>query len=250
MNLKSLAKNGIITFTPDLLLGWVYSILSCSFFKKVHFKRRNCGENVFIHPTAQLIGLNNISIGSNSLISEGCWFNVNFRSTNDIGISIGNNCHIGRRNFFSSGPLISIGDYSFTSVDCHFLGCGHSFNDPRTPYNLAGLTKGGKIRIGVNCWLATSVTVLEGVSIGHGSIVGARSLVVSDVPPFSLVIGSPARVIKRFDFERKEWVSAEIFSLEMERMIPNESDYLIELSENFGPITNSIIASGSDFGAI
>jgi acetyltransferase-like isoleucine patch superfamily enzyme len=58
----------------------------------------------------------------------------------------------------------------------------------------------GDVVIGADVWLGTGVTVLSGVNIGHGSIVAARSLVTRDVPPYAIVAGVPAKVI-RFRFE-------------------------------------------------
>lgn len=53
-----------------------------------------------------------------------------------------------------------------------------------------------KIVIGRNTWLGFDVCVLPGVSIGEGSIVGARSMVMHDIPPYSIAVGNPARVIR------------------------------------------------------
>jgi acetyltransferase-like isoleucine patch superfamily enzyme len=55
------------------------------------------------------------------------------------------------------------------------------------------------VRIGRNVWLGFDVCVLPGVTVGEGSIVGARSVVADDVPPFCVVAGNPARVIRRLD---------------------------------------------------
>lgn len=55
------------------------------------------------------------------------------------------------------------------------------------------------IRIGRNVWIGFECCVLPGVSIGDGSIVGARSVVVDDVPPYTLVAGNPARVIRTLE---------------------------------------------------
>lgn len=249
--MKNFFKRLVILLTPDFLLGLVYSMFSFSFFKYYRFKKNNCGHNSFIHPRAQLLGLNNITIGNNSLISEDCWLNVNFRSESGRSIIIGNNCHIGRRNFFSSGPIISIGDYSFTSLDCHFLGCGHNFHDPFSPYITSGVYPGLPIKVGANCWLATSVTVLQGVSIGHGSVIGARSLVAEDIPPFSVAIGIPCKVVKRFNPIEMKWIPANEFTTNMEDLLPSEADYLAGLdSSSLADIEPSIIVSGSDFGPI
>jgi acetyltransferase-like isoleucine patch superfamily enzyme len=55
------------------------------------------------------------------------------------------------------------------------------------------------IKIGRNVWIGFDCVVLPGVTIGEGSIVGARSVVASDVPPFTIVAGNPARVIRKIE---------------------------------------------------
>ena len=53
------------------------------------------------------------------------------------------------------------------------------------------------IKIGKNCWLAGNVTVIGGVTIGEGSVIGAGSVVTRDIPPNSLAVGNPCRVIRQ-----------------------------------------------------
>ena len=58
----------------------------------------------------------------------------------------------------------------------------------------------GKIIIGNDVWIGYGVTILSGVNIGNGAVIGARSLIVNDVPPYTIVGGVPAKIIKkRFD---------------------------------------------------
>ncbi len=61
------------------------------------------------------------------------------------------------------------------------------------------------VRIGRNVWLGEQVCVLPGVTIGDGAIVGANAVVTRDVPPYTIVAGNPARVIKAFDRETGLW---------------------------------------------
>jgi lipopolysaccharide O-acetyltransferase len=61
------------------------------------------------------------------------------------------------------------------------------------------------VRIEDNVWLGESVTVLQGVTIGKGAIVGAMSLVVNDIMPYSIAVGCPAKVVKRFEFDTGKW---------------------------------------------
>lgn len=59
--------------------------------------------------------------------------------------------------------------------------------------------------IGDNVWLSDSVVVLGTVSIGEGCIIGAGSVVTSDIPPNSIAVGTPAKVIKHYSFETEKW---------------------------------------------
>ena len=56
-----------------------------------------------------------------------------------------------------------------------------------------------------NVWIGEFVSVLPGVRIGEGSVIGTMSVVTHDIPPFSIAVGSPARVIKRFNFATSCW---------------------------------------------
>lgn len=68
---------------------------------------------------------------------------------------------------------------------------GHGFPKCNSP---------GPVHIGSDCWIGTEATILGGVTVGDGAIVGARAVVAKDVPPFSVVVGNPASVVKyRFD---------------------------------------------------
>lgn len=58
-----------------------------------------------------------------------------------------------------------------------------------------------------NVWIGESVIVMPGVTIGYGSIVGAHSVVTTSLPEKCMAVGSPARVIKRFDEETKQWIT-------------------------------------------
>jgi len=69
---------------------------------------------------------------------------------------------------------------------------------------LDGNTEPAPIVIGRNAWVGFDVCVLPGVSVGEGSIVGARSVVIEDVPPFTVVAGNPARVIRTLQHQTSD----------------------------------------------
>lgn len=62
------------------------------------------------------------------------------------------------------------------------------------------------ITIKEGVWLGEKVTILPGVTVGEKSIIGANSVVTKDIPPYCIAVGSPAKVIKEFDFVTKSWI--------------------------------------------
>jgi lipopolysaccharide O-acetyltransferase len=56
-----------------------------------------------------------------------------------------------------------------------------------------------------NVWIGESVSILPGVTIGQGSIVGANSLVSKNIPPYAIAVGNPAKVIKTYNFTIGKW---------------------------------------------
>ena len=110
---------------------------------------------------------------------------------------------------------ITIGDYALISwnvvlMDTYRL----PFDAPTRRRELEAMPLGDRhvclegsstprpIRIGRNVWIGFDACVLPGVTIGEGSIVGARSVVSEDVPPFTVVAGNPARIIRRLTTKR------------------------------------------------
>jgi acetyltransferase-like isoleucine patch superfamily enzyme len=69
------------------------------------------------------------------------------------------------------------------------------------PRRIEGSSIGQPIRIGRAAWIGFDSCVLPGVTVGEGAVVGARSVVAADVPPFTIVAGNPARVVRRLTEE-------------------------------------------------
>lgn len=205
------------------------------------------GRKSFVHHSVQILGREFVSIGENTVIGQDCWLNVNHRHKSVVAIEIGSNCFVGRRNFFSSGLRIRLGDYVLTANDCHFLGSSHIVSDPLRPVISTGTTGEDEIIVGPNCFFGAGVRVVGRVKIGYGSTLGAGSLVNKDIPPFSMAYGSPAVVHKRYSFDRGCWVSSDDFCVKDESSIPSESNYLDVLGK-FGAVRMPYIASGGDMG--
>jgi acetyltransferase-like isoleucine patch superfamily enzyme len=171
---------------------------------------------------------------------------VNHREAEAPAILIEDSCFVGRRNFFSAALRIRLGAYCLTGTDCRFLGANHVFTSPFVPYIKSGVTTEGVIDIGVNCWLGADVTVLGNVRIGHGSIIGACSVVTRDIPPFSLAVGNPARVLRRYDAARAEWVPAPEYA--EANPLPDEPEYEAGLRRDYPRCKGPKLAASTALG--
>lgn len=211
-------------------------------------RRKHTGAGSRLSESVQVYGWKGVRIGRNSAICEDTLLNALNCPGEQPAIVIGDHCFIGRRNFLNAGATLVFGDYCLTGTDCHFLGSDHVHDWPYTPYAAAGNTPGGDIVLGANVWLGARVTVLKGVRIGHGSIVGAASVVTRGVPPFAIAVGHPARVIKRFSVRRQAWVKAEDFTAGDDGQLPSEEEYLETLRRTHPKIALPHRALGRECG--
>ena len=208
----------------------------------------NVGRGSYLSSRVQVYGWTRVRIGRNTVICDDTLLNAINCPGDQPAITIGDHCFIGRRNFLNAGESLLLGDYCLTGSDCHFLGSDHIYASPFMPYITAGNTMGGVSQLGPNVWLGARVTVMKGVQIGYGAIIGAASVVTRDVPPLSVAVGSPARVVKRFDIARSAWVPVEDFPLDGEARFPGESEYLANLRQTHPSVRMPVRAIGIEFG--
>jgi acetyltransferase-like isoleucine patch superfamily enzyme len=104
-------------------------------------------------------------------------------------ITIGVNCCIGKAYFYAL-DTISVGDKSIVGDDVFLCTGSHDIN--AADFHL--VTK--PIAVGRCVWIATGATILPGVTIGDGAVVGAMAVVSRDVPAGAVVAGNPARIVK------------------------------------------------------
>jgi acetyltransferase-like isoleucine patch superfamily enzyme len=112
-------------------------------------------------------------------------------------LAIGDNCHIGRDVMLDLANRILIGNNVTISMRCSII---THFDVGDSNLKSRGFSrKDGAVTLGDNVYLGSGVTVLHGVTIGAGSLVGAGAIVTTDIPPDSVAVGIPAKVIKSID---------------------------------------------------
>jgi acetyltransferase-like isoleucine patch superfamily enzyme len=153
------------------------------------------GKNVRIEPGAVIElgtsrGVGTISIGSNSVIRR-------YAMLSCIGgdIKIGQNCSLQCFSALYGLGGLEIGDWTRIAPHSLIIPANHRFADPLIEIKKQGLTKKG-VKIGRDVWIGTNCSILDGVTIEDGAVIGAGSVVTKSVPSFAVAVGNPARVIR------------------------------------------------------
>ena len=110
-------------------------------------------------------------------------------------LSLGDKCVLGRGVSINSYLDVEIGAAVLFADDIYLSDFDHKYADLTVPIKDQGIAK-SRVRIEPDVWLGTKVTVVRGVVIGHGAVVGANAVVTHDLPAYSVSVGVPARVIK------------------------------------------------------
>jgi acetyltransferase-like isoleucine patch superfamily enzyme len=130
---------------------------------------------------------NNVIIGQNTMIicKEG-------------DISIGDNVGIGAYTaiYAVAGNSINISDNVLIAPHTYIGGVSYKFDRTDIPIALQNLDLQGGISVGKNAWLGARTMLLDGVTVGCDAIVSAGAVVTRDVPPYAIVVGVPARVVR------------------------------------------------------
>jgi len=149
-----------------------YAEVNCMAYKKIMIGDRvTIGKFALVRPTNSYGG----SIGE--------------------GLKIGNNSSIGPYSYIGCSGMIEIGDNVMMSPRVSIYAENHVFDRTDITIKDQGV-KREFVKIEDDCWIAANSVILAGVTIGKGSIIAAGSVVTRDVPPFSIVAGVPATVIK------------------------------------------------------
>lgn len=131
-----------------------------------------------------------ILIGERSSISYGSML-----ITEGGRISMGKNCTINPYCMLYGNGGISIGDNVRIATHSVIVSSNHNFQDIHVPICKQGLTTKGII-IQDDVWIGAHVTILDGVNIGCGCVIGAGAVVTKDTKPYGVYVGNPAKLIK------------------------------------------------------
>ncbi|PWK78788.1 acetyltransferase-like isoleucine patch superfamily enzyme [Mucilaginibacter oryzae] len=164
------------------------------------FHHRGKGSVVRFYSRMDLFPFNKFSLGAKSIIED---FAVINNGVGDVFIGEGTGIGIGN---VVIGP-VKIGNFSMTAQHVVISGLNHGYQDVTiSPRHQKVTTK--QITIDDNVWIGANCTVTAGVTIGKHSVIGAGSVVTRDIPPYSVAVGNPAKVIKQYNFTTQTWEKA------------------------------------------
>lgn len=165
----------------SVILTIIFRIFGCKIGKKNKFYSKPIIRGY----------LNKITIGNR------CYFDDKVK----IVINKEGNLDIGNNTLFSSNVNINagvgnikIGSNIMVAANSYIINGDHNYSDELSVRNSNHVTK--DILIEDNVWIGANCLILKGVTIGEGAIIGAGSVVIKDIPPYSVCVGSPCKFIK------------------------------------------------------
>ena len=186
-------------YSMSELIKTAYSYITTKmFFNKARLIRRP----IYIRGRKSLVGGNGLTTG------RFCRFDLLGTKKTLI---IGKNCEFGDLTHIVAHDKVEIGNNVLIASKCFISDTNHGAykgeyqESPETPPNQRKLvTK--PVKIGNNVWVGENAVILAGSEIGEGCIIGSNSVVSRIIPPYSIVVGAN-RIVKTYDYNKKEWKS-------------------------------------------
>ena len=152
-------------------------------------------------------GAKYISIDKKVYVRSNAWMSALSQENNksdDVKLSIGESTYIGRNAHIVALKNIRIGKNVLIGDNVYIADNYHVFDRIDLPYKDQGIGFKSEVVVGDGSWVGENVCIISS-KIGKQCIVGANSLVIDDVPDYTMVAGSPARIIKKFNHRSKIW---------------------------------------------
>jgi acetyltransferase-like isoleucine patch superfamily enzyme len=176
-------------------LPWNRARIHWEFARRQAFVRWPVHGNVL-----EALAAGRLEIGAHVLLEPGVWITAQ----DPARVRIGAGTFLNLGVMIAAAGLVEIGEHCMLANGCFVTDADHRFDDPERPVPWQGFSSKGPTRIGANVWCGANVVVTSGVTIGERCVIGANSVVTSDIPAFSVAAGAPARVLRPIDGRRTQ----------------------------------------------
>ena len=178
---------------------------------EVAYSFAHLGRKVSIHYTCDLNNTSLIDIGDFVTVHRDVWLHAHRTSARieKTVLRVGDRCFIGRRSHISAKNSIEIESDVLLAASVLIQDHGHEFGNIEVPIKNQGTAAGGTIRIGQGCWIGQGAAIVcdnGELVLGRNCVVGVNAVVTRSAPPYSVLSGNPARIVKQFDTVRGAWV--------------------------------------------
>ena len=166
---------------------------------KIHreFARRRAFVRWPVHGNVlEAFAAGRLEVGQHTLLEPHVWLTA----AGDARIRIGSGTFLNIGVMVAAVDLVEIGDHCMFANGCFVTDGNHRFDDPDRPVPWQGFSSKGPTRVCDNVWCGANVVVTSGVTVGERCVIGANSVVTTDLPPFSIAAGAPARVLKTIEY--------------------------------------------------
>lgn len=175
-------------------------------YVKYRRKIKHFGRYSVIRSPLRLEKCERIYIADNVAINKYCWLAANpLTGEDDCQLTIGSNTTIGDFCHIYATKRINIMEGVLLANHVYISDNLHSYEQINVPIKHQPIKQLRPVTIGEGSWLGENVCVI-GASVGKHCVIGSNSVVTHDIPDYSVAVGAPAKVIKRYDFETEEWI--------------------------------------------
>ncbi len=161
---------------------------------------KRVGNLTYIGRPCFIEGRRRISIGTHTRIFPG----IRMEAIGTGEIKIGDNVAIEQNVHLTSGGILTIGDHSTIVANACITNINHEYTDIEKSVLDQGYTAIDTV-IGEGCFIGYGAVVLPGTILGKHCIVGANAVVKGDFPDYSVIVGMPGKIVKRYDADVAEW---------------------------------------------
>jgi acetyltransferase-like isoleucine patch superfamily enzyme len=178
----------------------LYTVLLFSSFFSV-------GRKTTIIPPLRFANLSKIQLGNNVTIHSNCWILVLSSDDKESTpkLIIKDYAAIGMNATISAAKRIVIEEHVFTARNVFISDHGHQYYNVNEPIGKQGIRDIAEVTIGAHTWIGQNAVILPGVTIGKHCVIGANSVVNRSIPDFSIAVGAPAKVVKKYNCSSKCW---------------------------------------------
>ena len=187
------------------LLHYIRVLKSIVLVTFLRLSAKHIGQKVRVFSPLKINGIENMLIGNKVIIEYKTWLAaLPLTGEKSCSLEIGEGTVIGNFNHIYATKLIKIGKNVLTADKVYISDNLHGYQNISLPIMYQPIVQNNIVEIGDGTWLGENVCVL-GAKIGKNCVIGANAVVTKDIPDYCVAVGTPAKVIKRYNHETKLW---------------------------------------------